>query len=180
LQVFFLNEKLSARKLISIALGILGVVIILKPSVAIVNQGSLIVLGAAVCYAISHTSTKSLSFTEHPLTIIFLMCLIQLPVGLSLSLLNWKNPTYIQWLWIISIGITALSAHYCMTKAMQYAEVTMVVTMDFLRLPVIATIGVALYSESFEITLIVGASIMLLGNLLNMQAPKGKAVSTKI
>ena len=64
---------------------------------------------------------------------------------------------------------------------MQYAEVTTVVTMDFFRLPVIAIVGVALYSESFKITLVVGALLMLLGNLLNMYVPKNRskvAIST--
>ena len=115
---FFLNEKLTLRKVLAIALGILGVIVIVQPSIEIVDYASLVVLGAAICYSISHVSRKSLSSTESPLTILFLMCLIQLPIGLSFSLLNWKNPASMQWGWITVIGITALSAHYCMTKAM--------------------------------------------------------------
>jgi len=173
----FLSEKLTVRKAISIMLGILGVIVIVQPSIEIVDYASLIVLGSAVCYAISHVSTKSLSSTDSPLTILFLMCLVQLPIGLSFSLLNWQNPAGIQWVWITVIGITALSAHYCMAKAMQYAEVTAVVTMDFLRLPVIALIGVAFYSESLKITLILGALCMFLGNLLNVHRDRNKVAA---
>lgn len=175
---FFLNEKLTTKKVISIMLGILGVIVIVQPGIEVINYASLIVLGAAICYAIAHASTKSLSSTESPLTILFLMCLVQLPMGLCFSLLNWQHPTGIEWLWISAIGISALLAHYCMAKAMQSAEVTAVVTMDFFRLPVIAIIGVALYSESFEITLIVGALLMLFGNLLNIYAPKNRYKAT--
>jgi len=173
----FLSEKLTVRKAISIILGILGVIVIVQPSIEIVDYASLIVLGSAVCYAISHVSTKSLSSTDSPLTILFLMCLVQLPISLSFSLLNWQNPEGIQWVWITVIGITALSAHYCMAKAMQYAEVTAVVTMDFLRLPVIALIGVAFYSESLKITLILGALCMFLGNLLNIHRDINKVAA---
>lgn len=170
----FLKEKFTAQKFISILLGIFGVIVIVQPGIEIVNYASLIVLGSAICYTISHASTKSLSSTENPLTILFLMCLVPLPIGLFFSLLHWQNPTHVQWLWITIIGITALSAHYCMAKAMQYAEVTVVVTMDFFRLPVIALIGVALYSESVEITLFVGVLLMFFGNLLNVYIPRNK------
>lgn len=175
---FFLNEKLTIKKTISIILGITGVIVIVQPGIEIINFASLIVLGAAICYSVAHASTKSLSSTESPLTILFLMCLMQLPIGFCFSLLNWQNPTGIQWAWITAVGITALSAHYCMTKAMQYAEVTAVVTMDFFRLPVIAVVGVALYAESFETTLIVGALLMLLGNLLNMYTARNRYKAT--
>ncbi len=168
----FLKERFTAKKLASITLGIIGVVVIVKPGLDIIDIASLIVLGSAVCYAVSYVSTKSLSSTENPLTILFLMCLIQLPIGLFFSLLNWQNPIGVQWLWLIVIGLTALSAHYCLAKAMQYAEVTVIVTMDFLRLPVIALVGVFLYSENFEFTLIIGVSLMLAGNLLNVYTPK--------
>jgi drug/metabolite transporter (DMT)-like permease len=173
----FLNEKFTAKKLISIMLGVLGVIVIVQPGIEIINYASFIVLGAAIFFSIAYVSTKSLSSTESPLTILFLMCLLQLPVGLYFSLLNWQNPVGIQWLWITIIGITALSAHYCMTKAMQCAEVTTVVTMDFFRLPVIAVVGVAFYSESFNITLIFGSLLMLLGNLSNMYVSKNKNAS---
>lgn len=65
-----------------------------------------------------------------------------------------------------------------MAKAMQHAEVTAVVTMDFLRLPVIAVIGVAFYSESLNITLILGALFMFLGNLLNVYVPRNRNKAT--
>ncbi len=176
---FFLNEQLTAKRLLAIALGILGILVIVQPGKEIINTASFIVLGAAVFYAVAHTSTKALSSTEHPLTILFLMCLIQLPIGLIFTIFNWQNPTAYQWLWITVIGLTALSAHYCLTKAMQYADVTLVVTMDFFRLPIIAVVGVILYSESFELTLFIGALFMLAGNLLNTNVPANKFAAKK-
>ncbi|MGD8112715.1 DMT family transporter [Vibrio sp. TRT 17S01] len=170
----FLNEALTKRKLLSIVMGILGVIIIVQPGVEVMNIASLIVLGAAVAYAVSHASTKSLASTEHPLTILFYMCAIQLPIGFSFAIFDWQFPNQTQWLWIVVIGLTAMSAHYCMTKAMQFAEVSTVVTMDFLRLPLIAVVGVLLYSEPFELSLLIGAALMLAGNLIGLY--KGRAV----
>lgn len=168
----FLKEALTTQTVTSILLGIMGVLIIVQPGIEIINYASLVVLGAAICYAISYVSTKAISSTEHPFSIIFMMCLIQFPIGLFLSLASWQSPTEGQWLWIAIIGITALSAHYCITKAMLYAEVTTVVTMDFFRLPIIAIVGVVFYSEAIELSILVGSLLILLGNLLKMSPAK--------
>ncbi len=163
----FLREKITARKAISLFFGILGVMVIVRPGVEIVDIASLIVLGAAICYAVSYTATKSLSSSESALTILFYMCLVQLPVSLFLSLSVWVWPAGIQWLWFVVVGGTALSAHFCLVKAMGYAEVTTVITLDFLRLPLIAVLGVLLYNETFEFYLVIGGVLMLFGNWIN-------------
>lgn len=88
--------------------------------------------------------------------------------GLLLLIDGWTTPVGIQWLWLIIIGVMALSAHYCMTKAMQYAEVTFVVTMDVFRLPLILIVGVLLYSENFSVALLIGILLIVTGNSLNI------------
>ena len=165
----FLGEKITRRKVISICFGLLGVLIIVQPGYAIVDIASLIVLGAAITFAVSYSATKYLSASEKPITILFYMCVIQLPIGLIMSIDTWVNPVGIQWLWLSVVGLAALSAHYCTIKAMQHAEVTTIVTLDFLRLPFIALLGVLLYAEAFELALIIGGALMLLGNLFNIK-----------
>jgi len=166
---FFLNEKVTKNKLIAIFLGTLGVLVIVKPGYALINYASIVVLGSAICFAISHTTTKALAITEAPITILLYMCIIQLPIGLLLSLSNWVWPQGEQWLWLTVIGLSALSAHYCLAKAMQYAEITTIITLDFFRLPLIAIVGVVLYSESFELPLLLGGGLMLIGNLIGVR-----------
>lgn len=166
-----LGEKITARKVAAIILGTLGVVIILQPGFAIIDAASFIVLASAICYAVSHTTTKSLSSSDSAMSILFYMCLIQLPIGLFLSLSSWVWPVGLQWLWLLIIGLTALSAHYCMVKAMQYTEATTVVTLDFLRLPLIALVGVLLYSEQLEFSLLIGGLLMLIGNIVSLKQP---------
>ncbi|MGM8897753.1 MULTISPECIES: DMT family transporter [unclassified Psychrobacter] len=165
---FFLKESITVKKVIAVLLGILGIIVIVQPSLDVAHYASLIVLSAAICYAFSHVATKSLSNTDSPITIIFMMCFIQAPLGLLLFLDGWTTPVGIQWPWLIIIGVTALSAHYCMTRAMQYAEVTFVVTMDLFRLPLISIVGVLLYSESFSVALLIGILLIVAGNSLNI------------
>lgn len=164
----FLKESLTLRKVVAIGLSSLGVYLILKPGGDIVKLASLIVLGAAVCYAISHVATKSLSTTEDPLTVLFYMCLVQLPLGLLLGAPGFVAPSPMQWLWLTAIGLTALTAHFSMMQAMKTAEVSVVVTLDFLRLPLIGALGLVFYGEEFRPMLLVGAALMLGGNLVNV------------
>lgn len=164
----FLGEKVTTRKVLSIILGMLGVLLIVKPGYEIINPASLVVLAAAICFAIVHSSTKALSGSEKPLTIIFYMCLVQLPIGFVLSITDWIWPETLQWVWLVVVGLTALSAHFCMARAMQYAEITRIVTLDFLRLPLIALVGVLFYHEAFEFSLMMGGLLMLLGNFINL------------
>ena len=166
-----LGEKITKRKVTAVMLGTLGVLVILQPGFAIIDIASFIVLASAICYAVSHTATKSLSSSDSAISILFYMCLVQLPMGLFLSLSDWVWPVGLQWLWLFIIGLTALSAHYCMVRAMQYAEATTVVTLDFLRLPLIALVGVLLYSEQFELSLLFGGLLMLIGNIVSLKKP---------
>ena len=131
-----------------------------------VEAGAFIVLASALLFSVSHTTSKALSRTEDSLTILFYMCLIQLPIGLILSISDWTWPQPSDWPWLLLVSLSALSAHFCLTRAMQYADVTTIVTLDFLRLPLIALVGVLFYQEQFELSLIIGGLIMLSANLV--------------
>jgi len=171
----FLRESFTTRKVVAIALGFAGVYLILNPGRDIVSPAALYVIGAAVCYAVAHVSTKALSTTDDALTILFYMCAVQLPLGLLFSWGHWVVPAAMQWVWLVLIGVTALTAHFCITHAMKLADASVVVTLDFLRLPLIAGVGVAFYSEAFQPMLLIGALLMLAGNLLNVYRPKSVA-----
>ena len=57
---------------------------------------------------------------------------------------------------------------------MKYAEVSTIVTLDFLRLPLIAWVGILLYSEQLEVALIMGGILMLAGNMVSLNQSKLK------
>jgi len=168
----FLGEAITKRKLASVALGLIGVVVIVKPGIQIVDVGGLVMIIASLCFAVTFILSKSLLTTEHPLTVVFYMTLIQLPLGALMAGADWTMPEPWMWPWVMAIALTGLSAHYCMVKAMQLAEVSVVISLDFLRLPIIATIGMLLYGEPFEVSVIFGGGLMLLANLVNHWHPK--------
>lgn len=167
----FLGEHMTARKLAAIVLGIVGVIIIVRPATGEINPGQLIALGAAVGFGISMALVKSLTRTESPLAVIFWMLVVQSTAGLLPTLYLWTWPSAHGWGWMVVIAICGAYSHYCLANAMRYADATVVVPMDFLRVPLTATAGWLLFAERLDMFTVLGAGLILTGNLLNLKAP---------
>lgn len=166
----FLGERITVWKTVAIVLGVVGVIIIVRPATGEINPGQLIALGAAVGFGISVAMMKSLTRTEQTLAIIFWMLVIQSAVGFLPSLYVWKWPSAYVWGWLAVIAFCGTFSHYCMARAMLYADATVVIPMDFLRVPLTALMGWLIYSERLDAFTVFGAALILTGNLLNLKA----------
>lgn len=169
LAVAFLGERMGLWKNLAVALGVIGVVIIVRPGTDEIVPGQIIALAAAVGFAVSVTMVKSLTRTDSVLTILFWMLLIQSIIGLVPALDVWRWPSAYAWAWIIVIAFCGTVSHYCLTRAMLHADATVVVPMDFLRVPLAALAGWLLYGERLDTLTILGAALILSGNLLNLK-----------
>jgi drug/metabolite transporter (DMT)-like permease len=166
----FLGERMTVWKIAAIVLGVVGVLIIVRPAAGEVNPGQLIALGAAVGFGVSIAMMKSLTRTEQTLAIIFWMLVIQSAAGFLPSLYVWKWPSAYAWGWMVVIAFCGTFSHYCMARAMLYADATVVIPMDFLRVPLTAMAGWLIYSERLDAFTVLGAALILTGNLLNLKA----------
>lgn len=169
LAVSFLGERLNAWKILAIVLGLIGVVIIVQPGSAQINSGQLLMVVVAVGFGASIVMVKSLTRTDSSAVIIFWMLVIQSVIGLLPSLYYWQTPSAHLWPWIFVIAFCGTYSHYCFAQAMRYADATVVVPMDFLRVPLSATIGWLLYSERLDTATVIGAALILTGNLFNLK-----------
>jgi drug/metabolite transporter (DMT)-like permease len=165
----FLSERMTVWKIVAIVLGIVGVVMIVRPATGEINPGQLIALGAAVGFSISMALAKSLTRTESALSILFWMIVVQAVVGLLPTLNVWTWPSAQLWGWLFVIGVCGTFSHYCLASALRHADATIVVPMDFLRVPLTATAGWLLYSERLDSWTVFGAALILFGNLLNLK-----------
>jgi drug/metabolite transporter (DMT)-like permease len=166
----FLGERVTIWKISAIVLGVIGVVVIVRPATGAINPGQLIALAAAVGFGISIAMMKSLTRTEHTLAIIFWMTVIQSAAGFLPCLYVWVWPSPSVWGWCVAIAFCGTLSHYCMARAMLYADATVVLPMDFLRVPLTATAGWLIYSERLDLFTVLGAALILAGNLLNLKA----------
>jgi drug/metabolite transporter (DMT)-like permease len=165
-----LGERMNGLRAAAIALGFAGVLVILRPGFAAIHPAALAVVAGSFCYAISHIFTKQLSGTDSPLAILFYMTAIQLPLGLLPALPHWVWPSAARWPWVCLVGVTALSAHYCLTRAFRLADASLVVPLDFLRLPLIALVGLLFYGEPLKIWVVAGTALVLAASWLNLKS----------
>jgi drug/metabolite transporter (DMT)-like permease len=179
LAVAFLGERMNAWKALAIALGLVGVGLIVRPAAAGLNAGQLIALAAALGFAVSVTLTKSLTGSDSAVVIIFWMLVIQSLLGVVPAIAVWRWPTPAAWGWVLVVAFCGTFSHYCMARALQHADATMVVPMDFLRVPLTALAGWLVYAERIDLLTVLGASLILFGNLLNLRRRGVAAASSQ-
>lgn len=165
----FLSERMTPWKIAAIVLGLVGVIVIVRPATGEINPGQLIALGAAMGFGVSMALVKSLTRTESALSILFWMIVVQSVAGFVPTLFVWTWPSAYVWAWMGVIAVCGTFSHYCLASAMRYADATIVVPMDFLRVPLTATAGWLLYSERLDAWTVLGAALILCGNLLNLK-----------
>jgi len=171
LAVWLLHEKLTGSRIGVVLLGLAGVLIILRPGVSDFHPAALLVLLAAVGYAVVFISTKLLTSTETTFGIIFWMTVIQLPLSLLGSDITFPmRMDQSAVLAALTLGIAGTTSHYCLTNAFRAGDATLVVPLDFLRVPLIALIGWAFFGEALDAWVFVGAGVILSGILWNLRA----------
>ncbi|MFZ9315404.1 MAG: DMT family transporter [Burkholderiaceae bacterium] len=165
----FLGEPMHRWKVAAVALGVAGVLLIVQPDDTGANTGQLIALASAVGFAVSVALVKLATNTEGATKIMFWMLIMQSVFGLLPALTVWRWPSAEVWGWLIIIAFCGTFSHYCMARAMRHAEATVIVPMDFLRVPLTALAGWAIYAERIDLLMVFGTVLILIGNLLNLR-----------
>ncbi|MEO8719161.1 MAG: DMT family transporter [Burkholderiales bacterium] len=168
LAAMLLGERLTRPRVVMLVLGLAGVLIILRPGFGVFQLGALVALAAAFLYAGNMIATKRLSSTESPLAVLFWMSVVQTPLALLSALPHWVSPPASDLPWMLLIGVGSYTAHYCMTRAFKLADATVVVPIDFVRLPLIAVVGALFYKEAFDPMIIVGAAVIFSGTYYSL------------
>ena len=174
----FLHERLTQGRIVQLVLGVVGVLIILRPGTLSFHPAALVMLLGSFCYGASLASTKALSSTEAPRTVLLWMSLVQTPFTLVAAVPSWVTPPVSAIPWILLIGATSYTAHYCMTSAMRLADATVVAPVDFIRLPLIAVVGALFYAEPFDPMVIVGAVVIFTGTYYSLSRERRYRVSS--
>lgn len=167
-----LGERLTRARILAAGLGFIGVMIITRPFGAPITPGIIAAALAAIGFAVTVLFTRRL--TRHvPITnILFWLAAMQTVFGAICAGYDGDIalPTLPVLPWLILIAFAGMFAHFCMTKALSLAPATVVVPIDFTRLPLIALVGFLFYGEVLDIWLVLGASVIVLGNVLNLRS----------
>jgi drug/metabolite transporter (DMT)-like permease len=168
---FMLNEKLNKYRIISIGVGFIGVLIIVRPDIGSFKLGLVAAGFSAIAFALTNIYTRRLTQTESTLAIIFFLTSMQLIFGLLTSFIDGRLdlPSAETIPWIVVLGLGGLAAHYCITTALTYAAPSLLAPIDLFRLPLAVLIGIIFYSESGDIYIYIGSLLIVIANWLNLK-----------
>jgi drug/metabolite transporter (DMT)-like permease len=171
LAVPLLRETLTRGRIVALVLGFIGVLVILRPGFSSIQPASLIVLGAAFAFALTAIFTKALTRTESTFSILFWMNAMQLGANLVGSgRAFWSKIDGAQAVPLVTICVVGLLSHFCLTNAYRAGDATMVVPLDFLRIPLIAVVGWQLYDEALDPLVFLGSAAIVAGILFNLRS----------
>ncbi len=175
---FLLGEQLTRARVIAAVVGFIGTLtIILGPMLLLrggvaggpsFNVGTLLAALCAVCFAFNLMGTRFLTRKDGPLTILMFMTVNHTILAFALGFWTMRLPALAHVPWIVLLGVSSLVAHFALARALAYADAVVVAPMDFLRIPLMAGLGVLVYHEPLHMIAIVGTALVLAGNVVNV------------
>ena len=157
----FLGEKLHVRRIISIGIGFIGALIILRPGFQEINSGQLAQLTAAPIFAASFLMAKKMTSSEDSSVIVAMLtifCTITLAPG---ALYVWETPSSNEFFWLFLAATSATIGHYTLTRAFKAAPITVTQPLSFLQLVWAALLGVTVFGEAIDPYVIAGGAIVV-------------------
>jgi len=171
LAVMFLGERMTPSRVGVVVFGFLGVLVILRPGLESFRPAALLVLIAACGFAVALIQTKALTSTETTFAIVLWMNAVQLP----LALLGSDPRAYLllgaaDAVPVCAVALAGLASHFCVAQAFRSGDATVVVPLDFMRIPLIALVGWWFYGEALDAYVFAGAGLIIAGVLWNLRA----------
>lgn len=161
LAAMFLGEAIQLRRILAVAAGFVGVLVIVRPGFAEVSLGQLAQLATAPLFAISFILAKKLSDHVDVMLIVASLSLVCTLTLLPIAVMNWVQPNASEWALLSLTAVLATLGHYTMTKAFRLAPISALQPVSFLQLVWATLAGIVLFGESVDQFVLLGGGILV-------------------
>jgi len=162
LSATWLKEHISRGLWLSVGVGLLGVLLIVRPGGALFTPAILLPLGAAFCFGLYQLLTRRLSATDHPATSNFLSALVG---TLSVSVLLpwfWQTPTLVDGLLMATLGATAMTGHMLLTHAYRFGSAASLAPFTYVQIVTATLLGMLFFDHTPDMWAILGMAVIIL------------------
>lgn len=157
----FLGERLAARRIVAVCLGLLGAAIILRPGFREVSSGHISMLVASLVFAGSYLLAKVLADELKP-TVVVAMMSVFVTLGLApFAAADWIAPNARELMYLAGVALFATAGHFTMTLAFAAAPMTVTQPVTFLQLIWATLLGVLVFAEPVDIWVVIGGFVIL-------------------
>jgi drug/metabolite transporter (DMT)-like permease len=157
----FFGERLYARRILAVGVGIFGAMVIIRPGFQEVSLGQLAQVCAAPLFAMSFLFAKRLTQEVDSAVIVGMLSLACTIVLLPGALLQWRDPTWEEVGWLALTAAFATAGHYTLTRAFRAAPLTVTQPIGFLQLVWAALMGVFLFGEAVDPFVFLGGGVVV-------------------
>ncbi len=164
--IMILGEAAHARRWAAIAIGLVGALIVVRHGFAEMNAGILFAFVAVTAQVANTILIKYLTRTDHPDTIAVYQGMCMAPIALTLALFVWVTPDLGQFGWLTLMGAFGAVTQRTIGRSYAAADATVVTVLDFLRLPIAALIGLAVFGEWPVVWVWLGGAVIVASSIL--------------
>ena len=163
LAIPLLGERVGWHRLAAVAVGLAGVLVILRPGAGLIDASALIALAAAVMMSLYTVTTRMVGRADGSPAPAFFYLGLAGAVALTLVGPFYWTPMRLPDIgWLLVHSTVAIGGHYCLIRALEATEAVRIQPFTYLQMIFAVPIGVVIFGEQVDALVIVGM-IMTVG-----------------
>lgn len=173
-----LAEPLRRRIGLAVAVGWIGVVLVIQPQWIGSGMATLALipvllgLAGALCTALAYVCVRKLSVTEHPLVIILYFPLVSIPISLPGVIQQGVMPSGLDWLWLIGVGVLTQLGQIWVTRGLSCLPAARATSLNYVQVVFAATWGWIWFHETVNVLTLAGAALVLMASCISISAKR--------
>ena len=161
LAVWMLKERVAWRRWTAVAVGFIGVLVMVRPTSASLDLAALMAVASAFFFAVAIVTVKDLTRDHSTFALVLYTNAFTTIAGLPFAFMGWTTPSLGEAALLALLGFTGVAAQSCYVRALSYGEASVVGLVDYVRLPLAAIAGFALFAEAPDFATVAGAAIII-------------------
>jgi drug/metabolite transporter (DMT)-like permease len=165
LSIFFLGESVGVRRWLATAVGLIGVLVILRPGTSAFHLAAFFPVVSALAWAGTLVMTRMLSGKEATITTMTYSSIVGVGILTALVPLVWVAPSWHDIMFGILIGVSSTAGQWIVVLAFRYADASVLAPFSYTQLLWVSILGFLMFGEVPDVWTVTGAAIIVASGL---------------